>query len=225
MTVSFGRSDELSRLEGAVQSMQENGAGRVDEGWSDVEKIAFASVAASFGLTDADAKGERDGRYEYDGKTKGPTGNEADKALEDALTEAANSVAVEAATDAGDTTAALKDLAAINKFLGVLTQTRDTTVDDPLAFAPLVNAQEVGVIGTSAAVATNVLVAPGAVAAVEQHLEVPSELENAGYDFTDATEEAVENVAGTGAEAEAYAEDIKYNAKKDFGIEPQETPT
>ena len=96
MTFSFGKPKDLSGVEGAIDWMQEHGAGRVDQGWSDVQGAAFAAIAASFGLTDADG----DGKYEYDGKTQGPTGEEYNNLLEDALNTAANDLVVDQAEEA-----------------------------------------------------------------------------------------------------------------------------
>ena len=98
MSFTFDKPTDLTGLGNALASGQGQGQLEADGNWSDVQRAAFAALAGSFGFTDAN----QDGSYEYDGKTKGPTGDEKRKLVEDALNTAANAPAVDAAESAKD---------------------------------------------------------------------------------------------------------------------------
>jgi hypothetical protein len=87
MSFTFGEPADLTGLENALAWGQGQGQLAGDDNWSDVQRAAFAAIAGSFGFTDAN----QDGSYEYDGITKGPTGEEEHKLVGDALNSAAHS--------------------------------------------------------------------------------------------------------------------------------------
>ena len=227
MTFSFSKPNDLTGLENAMAWGQGQGQLTADGNWSDVQRAAFAAIAASFGYTDAN----HDGTYEYDGKTKGPTGDAEHKLVGDALTEAANGVVVGSAATATKYTKSLK---ALDKVVDTLAANHASPGFSLPQVAPLIdglfdsteqevraNAQETAQSDAALAAETRKAVEDAAQVANDD----AAQLTEAGYDLTPEAHAAVTAAGTASEEVKGYASHISTTVKTVFfnGKDPAST--